>query len=472
MTPQELAQVGRDAEQALNKGENKRALQLFVQLERLDPKNPRWPMGVALVLRRFGQRPQEAEALMRAVKIYADAGDTVHVLATVKSVLAIDPQHQEARRAMAIAAHREHSKSPSSQVQAPQRIVPGSRVVPIEDLSLHKIVPGASIRASQTTVGAVRTGVYAIPLPDDDDDRTLRFEPPSQGFVPPPPEKEDESITDEAFDLVAREVRSAEKAQEILPTNPLFSKLDAEALDKLVLGSEVVELEQGKEIFRQGAKGDALYVVAEGMVAVIDEGPPKKMVGRIGPGEFFGEIALITNHPRSATIAALMPTQLIQIDRKAINEVIAHDPSALTTLLSFIRDRLASKVLASHPLFAPFSPPERERLKTRFRFLELEPGATMIREGKMAEGLFVLISGECDVVRDEKWIGMLGPGEIAGEMSLVSGQPANANVKVKKKTLAIELSQKDFLAIIGARPQARQYVEALIQKRTGRVRWG
>ena len=73
-----------------------------------------------------------------------------------------------------------------------------------------------------------------------------------------------------------------EAARSVLPKTPLFSDLSPAALQRIIGGVELVELSQGEAVFSQGDVADAFYVVSEGAVAAIDEGPPRMQLG-IGP---------------------------------------------------------------------------------------------------------------------------------------------------------------------------------------------
>ena len=64
-------------------------------------------------------------------------------------------------------------------------------------------------------------------------------------------------------------------------------------------------------LFHEGDPGDALYVIVEGEVAVQAEGPPRVEMARLGAGSFIGEVALMTDQPRSATVTAVAGAELL-----------------------------------------------------------------------------------------------------------------------------------------------------------------
>ncbi len=91
---------------------------------------------------------------------------------------------------------------------------------------------------------------------------------------------------------------------------PLFSKFDASAIADLVSLLRARTVTAGTTLMRKGDRGDAMYFIASGMVEVCNE----KLTVRLREGEFFGEMALLTREPRTATVTALSSTDLLVLD--------------------------------------------------------------------------------------------------------------------------------------------------------------
>ena len=107
---------------------------------------------------------------------------------------------------------------------------------------------------------------------------------------------------------------------------PLFAPLAGPVLERLAIDAREVRVATGQVIFEQGAPGDSFYVIADGDVDVSVDG---SHVRRQGRGESFGEIALLRDTPRTATITASEPTTLIAIDREPfLSAVTGHAGSA------------------------------------------------------------------------------------------------------------------------------------------------
>jgi CRP-like cAMP-binding protein len=247
-----------------------------------------------------------------------------------------------------------------------------------------------------------------------------------------------------------------------LPKIPLFSSLAPPELERLINEVELREFEPGQAIVRQGERGGALYVVVSGEVAVTAD---DRDLARLGEGAFFGELALITDFPRSATVTAREPTRVLEISREAISRVIADSPEVLKVLLRFFRDRMLDRLITTSPVFNQLPPDDAQTLVGRFKFLELEPRMRVIREGERAPGMFLLLAGRARVVKDGLALAQLQPGDLFGEMSLLRGGPAMAAIETETKCWVIELERKDFQEIMMTYPQLLEFVSTLAERR-------
>jgi predicted MFS family arabinose efflux permease len=133
------------------------------------------------------------------------------------------------------------------------------------------------------------------------------------------------------------------EALALLRRLPIFSPLAATSMEHIL--GELIRLDvpAGHVIIRQGDRGDRFYVVAEGHARVTREG---LAIAEPGPGEYFGEIALLRDVPRTATITALTPMRLIAIERDRFLEAVTGHSQSREHALAVAaertqRDRLA-----------------------------------------------------------------------------------------------------------------------------------
>jgi CRP/FNR family transcriptional regulator, cyclic AMP receptor protein len=134
-------------------------------------------------------------------------------------------------------------------------------------------------------------------------------------------------------------VKRTSKAEqiELLGNVSLFSECSKKELGQVASMMDERRVESGTELTREGDEGDEFFVVAEGLAeAVIG----KKKVGSIKPGSFFGEMALLDQGPRVATVTAKLPTRVLVLDAKGFGRVVRDSPSVAIKVMKTLAERL------------------------------------------------------------------------------------------------------------------------------------
>ena len=136
------------------------------------------------------------------------------------------------------------------------------------------------------------------------------------------------------------------EALDLLRSLPLFRPLPPATAEQLASSLVPVRVAAGEDVFRQGESGDRFYIVDRGEVLVSVDAQP---VNRLGRGGYFGEIALLRDVPRTATVTAETDTSLLALERdEFIAAVTGHAPSAevanavIATRLGGLRPGVAS----------------------------------------------------------------------------------------------------------------------------------
>jgi small-conductance mechanosensitive channel/CRP-like cAMP-binding protein len=120
----------------------------------------------------------------------------------------------------------------------------------------------------------------------------------------------------------------------------LLRVLSEEARNEIAAMSKVWRYARGESVVREGETGHELFIVVSGTVRVqIQQRGAAVEVARLGPGEFFGEMSLLTGEPRAATIVALEETEVVVVEHGAFQRAIEQDP----TVLSQISQELARR---------------------------------------------------------------------------------------------------------------------------------
>jgi CRP/FNR family transcriptional regulator, cyclic AMP receptor protein len=118
---------------------------------------------------------------------------------------------------------------------------------------------------------------------------------------------------------------------------PFFADLSRNELIELAKASEDMEVEEGKVLTREGESGREFFVIVEGEVAVTKDG---NEIRRMGPGDFFGEIALIEDTPRTATVTATAPLRFFVLTRQSFRSLLAHQPELEQKVNQALEERL------------------------------------------------------------------------------------------------------------------------------------
>lgn len=130
--------------------------------------------------------------------------------------------------------------------------------------------------------------------------------------------------------------------QKILEKVPLFYGLSTEAMENLVQATTRKTYPKDTTLVEENETGETLYMIFSGKVKVTNIGPDGKEVilSVLGPGEFFGEMALLDDEPRSATVVTMEKTEMISLRRKEFFYLLENNKEILAKLLSTISGRL------------------------------------------------------------------------------------------------------------------------------------
>ena len=125
--------------------------------------------------------------------------------------------------------------------------------------------------------------------------------------------------------------------QHLLERAPVFSSLPPEILAAITAEGVERTFEPGEVVVREGDPGDELFVIVEGEARVERKGSP---LAAFGPGEFFGEVAVIDGRPRSADVVAVSPLRALAISRELVRGTIEREPRAAWAMLQVLAGRL------------------------------------------------------------------------------------------------------------------------------------
>lgn len=243
-----------------------------------------------------------------------------------------------------------------------------------------------------------------------------------------------------------------------LPRLPLFGGLAPAPLAKLLTAMKLVRFNPGDPVITQGEDGKDAFVVVRGELTVVrKDGVAGTMLAVLGPGAIFGEMALVSEAPRAASVRALRATEVLSINRDALEALAKKEPVVGEELGAFCRGRMVANLVRHGAILGALAPHDRDELVKRFKTVTFPKGSKLITQGSEPSGLFLVASGQVEVRSidadgETLRIATLGAGDVVGEISLVLRRPATANVVATHPTVALELTREEFTVAIKRHP--------------------
>jgi putative peptide zinc metalloprotease protein len=241
---------------------------------------------------------------------------------------------------------------------------------------------------------------------------------------------------------LSRELRAASQGyQALLGRMPLFATMDEVEIGLLASRVRSEHYRGGQVIIRQGDRGDRFYVVESGQVEVTvrDDRGVSEVVNRLRRGDFFGELALLHDVPRSATCRASMPTGVLSLSRRDFEQLVRARFS--------LREKLDQSLLWQQ---------------------RYEPGDVIMRQGEPGKEFCVIESGRVRITATQdkqvRVLGERGPGEYVGEMALLLDIPRTATVTAITHVRALALTRHDFERLVAE----HLYVSRWLERETSR----
>jgi CRP/FNR family transcriptional regulator, cyclic AMP receptor protein len=129
---------------------------------------------------------------------------------------------------------------------------------------------------------------------------------------------------------------------EALKTVPLFARCSKKELGDIAQITDEIDLPEGKVLTKEGASGREFFVLMEGSADVRRK---RRKVGTLGPGDFLGEIALVTKTPRTATVKTTSPVRALVVSEQNFRRLLARSPQVQIKVLEALAERVATTSL-------------------------------------------------------------------------------------------------------------------------------
>lgn len=257
--------------------------------------------------------------------------------------------------------------------------------------------------------------------------------------------------------LIRKSEEQVEFIDQALEDNFIFASLTDEERRLLIDAMESFEVAAGKMVITQGTTGDYFYVLYEGQVSFLVD---KQLVGSSGPGGSFGELALLYNCPRGASVVAETPCKLWRVDQKTFRFMLANNQSS--------QQKDINETLKKVPFLSDLQDFDLMRISDALRKVQYEPGERIINKGDVGEDFFIIREGRV-TVHDIGFGGSsyedqeMGVGDFFGERALLTGDPRMASITATTNVTCLALSRETFELVLGPLQDA---IDAAMRKRT------
>ena len=247
----------------------------------------------------------------------------------------------------------------------------------------------------------------------------------------------------------------------ILAQQPMFAGLDQSDLRSLAEIGKLQRVGLGELVFKEGAPGDAAFLVYSGRIRIVKVGEGGKPVtlGALGRGELFGERAILADEPRMATARAAEDSVLVRLDRGDFRRFFDGHKELQPYFARLSQDRSLINFLRMDTLFGAMPPKLILRLFSALEEAHYPCGGAVYEQGDAADALYVIRDGEAAIyeMRDGRQtaLGVRAPGEVFGERSLFGDGLRRATVRAHTDLDCLRIGKAELDAILEDAPKVR-----------------
>jgi CRP-like cAMP-binding protein/Fe-S-cluster-containing hydrogenase component 2 len=223
----------------------------------------------------------------------------------------------------------------------------------------------------------------------------------------------------------------------------------------------------GAVIQGEGVANSQLFLILRGTVTLTlhDRLGRNTLIGVLNRGDCFGEGPLFGDRFRGATVQAETICYLLQAPLEGVTALMHSAPELAAALRATYHRRLVESTLARVPLFSQLSPLERVGVASLLQPAHYGRGETIIREGEPGEALYLVEAGQVLVEQNGQAIAHLEEGDFFGEMSLLTDQPHNADVRALTPVEVLTVPASQFHRLLESQPQLAAQLREVAERR-------
>ena len=226
--------------------------------------------------------------------------------------------------------------------------------------------------------------------------------------------------------------------QKGLQENSIFATMKRDDMNTIIDALESEEFKEGEHIIDQGKHGDTFHVLIKGSVRILVDGT---VVDQKKAPYAFGELSLIYDVERAATILAAEPCVAYKTDRMTFRKTLASQQSS--------KQLHRCEFLRKAPYFQGFSNHLINQIAESMKEVRLSAGEHIIKEGDEGTTFYIIWAGKVRVTKEGTELKMLKDGDYFGERALLTGEKRMATCTAITDSIFLELSKPTFDAMLG-----------------------
>ena len=255
-------------------------------------------------------------------------------------------------------------------------------------------------------------------------------------------------------DFKAREIEKTEEQKEqiklILSDNFMFKSLESKNQDIVIMAMKIVKCVAGDTVIKQGDDGDELFIVGQGKLRcckLFDGNAEETYLKTYGAGEVFGELSLMYNTPRAASIYADEESELYSLDRDTFNHIVKN--------ATIQRRNKYEEFLKSIEILNDLDNYERQKICDCLETEQFKKGDLVIKEGDHGDRFFFIQEGTAEAFKNqedgkEKVVFDFKENDYFGELALLNGDKRQASIRVTSNEFTVaSLSKLSFKRLLG-----------------------
>jgi len=224
-----------------------------------------------------------------------------------------------------------------------------------------------------------------------------------------------------------------DRLKSVLLTSFLFSSLENNDLNIIIGAMKEVIVDVEEFVINQGESGDFLFVIESGKFECIKD---SQVVKTCQNGDVFGELALLYNCPRAASVKSKEQGVLWQLDRETFNAIVKEAAQK--------KRQRYDAFLAKVPLLASMDAYERSQLADALRSESFAGGQTIVSQGEVGQKFYIIEEGEAVASKSGVQVMSYSVGDYFGELALIRNQPRAATVACKGDAKILSIDSASF----------------------------